>query len=574
MNMTAGYSEEGLGTVSGNLSLSTRQMTPNSGMSSGGGERGDEADTTIPVSYEPFAPAPLSYFDGDYTAESPARQDFSVKGEEHSAFQLWRYVFNTALIILDSMMMAVACAVIFFVWPHALSTVTSSNSPVNPIGLLILMGAIWVVSLAICSTYQRHVRAEGYDLYAKIINAMIVDFAIICAAGFLLQLELPRTIIVGGPLLAGALTMVERWGMRRALHYCRRHGRMVYPTVVVGSPEGIKTTMALLKKNTGLGYAPMAVCPVKMGEDGRIYSDLRDLGDHEFVDERRHKILRVLKFNSHLPQTARRMRAQVVLVADVLPRQSETLNAFSLAVEASGMELSIGVKVADIGGHLLRLHNTASSLPVLTARLPQYTWLMRVAKRVFDIALSALGIIVSSPIMVATLICIKREDGGPVLYKQERIGLYGKKFHIYKFRSMRVDADKMDEELAGSLGESHGILFKPKDDPRITKVGKFIRKTSIDEIPQFFNVFLGSMSLVGPRPQQQYEVDEYSTVYSTRLLVKPGITGPWQVSGRSDLSQEQAERLDVDYVENWTVTTDIAILLKTVVAVVRGSGSY
>jgi hypothetical protein len=101
MNMTAGYSEEGLGTVSGNLSLSTRQMTPNSGMSSGGGERGDEADTTIPVSYEPFAPAPLSYFDGDYTAESPARQDFSVKGEEHSAFQLWRYVFNTALIILD-----------------------------------------------------------------------------------------------------------------------------------------------------------------------------------------------------------------------------------------------------------------------------------------------------------------------------------------------------------------------------------------------------------------------------------------------------------------------------------------
>lgn len=169
---------------------------------------------------------------------------------------------------------------------------------------------------------------------------------------------------------------------------------------------------------------------------------------------------------------------------------------------------------------------------------------------------------------------VHHEDGGPAIYEQQRIGLYGRPFTLYKFRSMRVNADKEDKKLAQEMGAEHGILFKAKDDPRITKFGRFIRKTSLDEFPQFFNVFKGDMSLVGPRPQQQYEVDEYNALYSTRLLVKPGITGPWQVSGRSDLSQEESERLDVSYVENWSITGDIAILFKTVSAVLKGTGSY
>ncbi len=236
-------------------------------------------------------------------------------------------------------------------------------------------------------------------------------------------------------------------------------------------------------------------------------------------------------------------------------------------------DFTIAKNIANVSGARLRTRST-STMPIILASLPQYSTLTALIKRFFDIVLSTLALILSTPVMAYGALRIKLEDGGPAIYKQQRIGRYGKPFTIYKFRSMRANADKQDESLAGKMGVSHGILFKAKDDPRITPFGKFIRKTSLDEFPQFFNVLKGDMSLVGPRPQQQYEVDEYGSLYSTRLLVKPGITGLWQISGRSDLSQEDSERLDVSYVENWSVTGDIAILIKTVVAVIRGSGSY
>ena len=145
---------------------------------------------------------------------------------------------------------------------------------------------------------------------------------------------------------------------------------------------------------------------------------------------------------------------------------------------------------------------------------------------------------------------------------------------MYKFRSMVTNAEEIKAKLAAESGQTDRFIFKLKDDPRITKVGKFIRKTSLDEFPQFFNVFKGDMSLVGPRPALPDEVARYGSLYSTRLLVKPGITGPWQVSGRSDLSQEQSEFLDVSYIENWSITGDLAILAKTAMVVFRGTGSY
>ena len=236
-----------------------------------------------------------------------------------------------------------------------------------------------------------------------------------------------------------------------------------------------------------------------------------------------------------------------------------------------GIELALTASVADLSGANLQLHNDPS-MPILTARLAQYSLPTRIFKRVCDIVLSLVAIILSSPIMLWAAYKVKREDGGPVFYSQTRIGIYGKPFTMYKFRSMRLNADKMDAEVAAAAGVELGTTFKVKDDPRVTKIGKFIRKTSIDEVPQFFNVLKGDMSMVGPRPQRQYEVDQYSPLYSTRLLVKPGITGPWQISGRNDLSQEQSEYADVSYIQNWSITGDIAILLKTVGAVFNGTG--
>lgn len=212
--------------------------------------------------------------------------------------------------------------------------------------------------------------------------------------------------------------------------------------------------------------------------------------------------------------------------------------------------------------------------PVLLASLPQYTGAANVIKRLLDIIGSLCALIISSPILLGVAIAIKLDDGGPVFFSQTRIGLHGKPFKMYKFRSMVTNAEELKKKLAEETGQEDRFIFKMKDDPRITRVGHFIRKTSLDEFPQFYNVLKGDMSLVGPRPALPEEVARYGSLYSARLLVKPGITGPWQVSGRSDLSQEQSEYLDVSYIENWSIAGDLAILAKTVMVIFTGRGSY
>ena len=214
-------------------------------------------------------------------------------------------------------------------------------------------------------------------------------------------------------------------------------------------------------------------------------------------------------------------------------------------------------------------------LPVINIRyVPLNNTFNALVKRAMDIAGSIVGIIVTSPLMLLMCVIIKLTSPGPLIYKQERVGLHNQTFRMYKFRSMNVNAEAIKKQLAEEYGMEDRFVFKLKNDPRVTRIGHFIRKTSIDEIPQFFNVLKGDMSLVGPRPPLPEEVARYGTLYSARLLVKPGITGPWQVSGRSNLTQEQSEFVDVSYIQNWSLTGDIAILLKTVVAVVRGTGSY
>ena len=231
------------------------------------------------------------------------------------------------------------------------------------------------------------------------------------------------------------------------------------------------------------------------------------------------------------------------------------------------------VSLADVSGHRLYLRNTTEQ-PVLLASLPQYTGAANVIKRLLDIIGSLCALIISSPILLGVAIAIKLDDGGPVFFSQTRIGLHGKPFKMYKFRSMVTNAEELKKKLAEETGQEDRFIFKMKDDPRITKVGHFIRKTSLDEFPQFYNVLKGDMSLVGPRPALPEEVARYGSLYSARLLVKPGITGPWQVSGRSDLSQEQSEYLDVSYIENWSIAGDLAILAKTVMVIFTGRGSY
>ena len=211
-------------------------------------------------------------------------------------------------------------------------------------------------------------------------------------------------------------------------------------------------------------------------------------------------------------------------------------------------------------------------MPLIHVHTPRIEGMQALIKRAIDVVASGLGLIFLAPLLVPVALLVKK-DGGPIFFLQERVGYRGTPFHMIKFRSMVTNAEELKKELM-DRNEGNGVLFKMADDPRITKIGKFIRKYSIDELPQLWNVFIGDMSLVGPRPPLPSEVEQYEEDAYRRLLVKPGITGLWQVSGRSNLSWEESIRLDLYYVENWSVMRDIVILFRTVRAVFAKDGAY
>ena len=495
-------------------------------------------------------------------------EDGRYKGKRNQVVPAWRYSFVACLVMVDLAVMLISLSI--SLWSN--NAAYNAIVHVMPFWLfLVCFSLIWVLSLTFAGTYHRHVMAEGYELYAKIINASLLTIITYCSLAFIFNLSLPRTALIVAPIIAFFLEVIARWQMRQWQHRSRQKGACKYKTVVIGSSDGINRALRTMQDYSNWGYSPIAVCPIEADgneKDSYVVTSFEPDPSIEGADK-----LKVIPFNSAFPRTCESLGAQEVYVADVLSRDSEMLHGISLAVESLGMELALAVSLADVSGHRLYLRNTAEQ-PVLLASLPQYTNATYVIKRLLDIVVSAFALLISSPLMLGTAIAIKLDDGGPIFFSQERIGLHGKPFTMYKFRSMVTNAEELKKKLAEENGQTDRFIFKMKDDPRITKVGRFIRKTSLDEFPQFFNVLKGDMSLVGPRPALPEEVARYGSLYSTRLLVKPGITGPWQVSGRSDLSQEQSEYLDVSYIENWSIAGDLAILAKTVLVVFRGTGSY
>lgn len=220
-------------------------------------------------------------------------------------------------------------------------------------------------------------------------------------------------------------------------------------------------------------------------------------------------------------------------------------------------------------------NSSIGTYPIMTYHtVCMNTW-EALCKRIFDIVFSILGIIVTSPIMLITAIAIKLDSKGPVIFKQVRVGKNGRHFKIWKFRSMKANAEEEKADLMKYNEVEDGMMFKIKDDPRVTRVGRFIRRTSIDELPQFFNVLAGSMSFVGTRPPTLDEVDKYTTDQWRRISIKPGITGMWQTNGRSTITDfDEVVGLDVDYIDNWNLWMDVKILLKTFSKLIKREGSY
>jgi exopolysaccharide biosynthesis polyprenyl glycosylphosphotransferase len=248
------------------------------------------------------------------------------------------------------------------------------------------------------------------------------------------------------------------------------------------------------------------------------------------------------------------------------------LRELAWELEKTGTSLCVAPAILDIAGPRTCIW-PAAGLPLVHMDHPEFAGIPRLVKTVFDKSMALAALALLSPLIGAIALMIKSHDRGPVLFRQVRVGMDGRTFRIYKFRTMIADAEAHKERLA-EHNEAAGVLFKIRMDPRITAVGAWLRRWSLDELPQLFNVVLGDMSLVGPRPALPEETDRYHQHMRRRLAVKPGITGLWQVSGRSDLSWDEAVRLDVRYVENWSLMLDLQILWKTWAAISGGAGAY
>lgn len=487
----------------------------------------------------------------------------------------WVWYLTGIMVLLDALVMALSCAVVFLFRPDIYHTLQAqpTNSPLQVTGVFVLS---WVLALLVMGCYRMHVQDEGLDLYEGIFRAGIFMFILVCCFGFVFRLEFPRYLVVLAILICGGGQLVLRWQIRRYLHRARTKGKYFYPVLLIGSAQKIKEATRNLLSGSGLrmGFLPVAVCCLDETEANRaaIRKALKTLTFPADTPDR-GPVLTFLPLNSLLPQQACRLGVGVIMVVDFSHFDAEELRSLAAGVEAMNLELAFPAALTNLHSGDIRLRANRQ-IPLVAASLPQYSILNRALKRLLDI-LGSFCLLIPSLLIIAVAACfIKGEDGGKVFYRQTRLGLHGRPFQIYKLRSMSTGADRQDEAVAKQAGVHLGATFKVKADPRVTRVGRFIRKTSIDEIPQFFNVLKGDMSLVGPRPQRQFEVDQYSALYSTRLLVRPGITGPWQVSGRNNLSEAEAQLLDVTYVEHWSLLMDLVILMKTVVAVVRRDGAY
>jgi exopolysaccharide biosynthesis polyprenyl glycosylphosphotransferase len=290
--------------------------------------------------------------------------------------------------------------------------------------------------------------------------------------------------------------------------------------------------------------------------------------------ERRDEIdsLPVIKGLENVADVVQSYDADTVAVLPCPEMSGVQLRDLAWELEKTGTDLCVAPALLDVAGPRTTIRPVAG-LPLMHLDHPEFSGIRRLVKAVFDRAVAAAALLACAPLFLAIMVIIRLSDGGPALFRQTRVGQGGRDFTVLKFRTMVVDAEQRKSHLS-ALNESDGLLFKMRRDPRVTRLGGLLRRSSLDELPQLINVLIGDMSLVGPRPALPHEAALYGNHTRRRLAVKPGITGLWQVNGRSDLAWDEAVRLDLRYVENWSFMLDLQILWKTWSAVLRGSGAY
>ncbi|HVX07326.1 sugar transferase, partial [Humibacter sp.] len=408
--------------------------------------------------------------------------------------------------------------------------------------LTVAIAVAWTLLLWFGRAYEQRFLAEGTEEYRRVASAWLRLVALISFVSFIAKSPTSRLFVGVTVPAIGALSLLLRLGCRTVLTRVRAQGGARHQVVVVGRSDSVAKLAARLRDDPRCAWNVVAIC-------AQDEEDALDV---------------VLAVKLHGADT-------VAIAADSGLADVE-MRRLGWALEGIGVDMMLSTDLIEVAGP--RIHVRAvDGMPLLHVSTPQIAGSRRLLKTLMDRGSAMVLILVLSPVFLVLAIAV-RTTGRGVIFRQKRVGRAGELFTVYKFRTMTRDAEQRLAEL-GQLNEhSDGPLFKIRNDPRITSVGKHLRRWSLDELPQLFNVLLGHMSLVGPRPPLPSEVATYGDDVRRRLLVKPGVTGLWQVSGRSDLSWEQSIRLDLSYVENWSMALDLTILWRTLGAVVRGSGSY
>ncbi|MCZ9882306.1 sugar transferase [Arthrobacter sp. B2a2-09] len=471
----------------------------------------------------------------------------------------WRVRTSRTLRIVDALVIVWAVVGAYII-RFGLDSSSAGTGDYSYLLLSVFLTVAWWLMLEAWSTRQSRILGSGPDEYKRVAAASLWLFGLIAMISYVFRLETARGY-VGIALPAGLIgLLLGRWLLRQHLGVHRQKGRRMSRLLLLGGPSAVAHLAETLAREKHAGYQPIAV-----------YIP----GSHDHYPELDGISLPVLgnepDTNSIL-DAINRCSADAIAVSAGVQLHPQTIRHLGWELANRNIGLIMAPALTDIAGPRIHTQQVAG-LPLIHVTTPTLEAGQRVAKRLFDVAVSATLLLLASPLMALLAVLVKIDSPGPVLFQQERVGIEGTRFKMLKFRSMVVDAESKLAELI-ERNEGNGVLFKIRNDPRITRIGGFLRRYSLDELPQLFNVLAGSMSLVGPRPPLPREVEAYQLEVRRRLLVKPGLTGLWQVSGRSNLSWQDSVRLDLYYVENWSLAGDLVILLRTARAVFGSNGAY
>ncbi|OHV40669.1 MULTISPECIES: sugar transferase [Pseudofrankia] len=475
----------------------------------------------------------------------------------------WEHRYVRVLILFDAAACVAATGVAYVIrFGGFLHFEMRATSPRWYLLATVLLPLVWGVAMSLNRAYEPRFLGGGSEEFRRVVNAAMRVVATVATVSYVTKAEIARAYVLVVFPVAILLTVAGRIGGRGLLHRARRQGRCMHRVLVVGAGESAAMLVRLAQRDPTAGWSVVGV--VLDRSPGRHSSDRPERSGFDLLG------VPIVGTTESLHTSIRATRATTVAISPQV--DGGTLQRMLWNLEGSDVEVLVSSALTDVVGPRISIRPVAG-LPLLHVEEPELTGSRRVMKMLFDRAVALSIVLFFSPLLLGLALAVRLNSRGPAIFKQVRVGRGGQPFKMYKFRSMYVDAEARLVGLRTS-NEGQGLLFKMRDDPRVTGVGKFLRKWSLDELPQLFNVLRGDMSLVGPRPPLPSEVAAYEGDVHRRLMVKPGLTGLWQISGRSDLAWDESVRLDLRYVENWTLAMDFVILWRTVFAVLRREGAY